>query len=116
MVDGNSRNEETDRIYIEWLNEMPDSKLESEARLTIWTCLHAAWALCLRGVAARSGKAGVRAQNQPEVFAERKRDADDPRISEEKETDVPRPPSEERNERSFYSSRIARTDPGFTSE
>ena len=36
---GNSRNEETDRIYIEWLNEMPDGKLESEARFTIWTCL-----------------------------------------------------------------------------
>jgi hypothetical protein len=39
MLDGNSRNEETDRNYIEWLKEMPDSKLESEARFTIWTCL-----------------------------------------------------------------------------
>ena len=60
MVDGNSRNEETDRIYIEWLNEMPDSKLESEARFTI--CYHAAWPLCLRGLTARPGKAGMRAQ------------------------------------------------------
>jgi hypothetical protein len=39
MVNGNNRSEETDRIYVEWLNEMPDSKLESEAGFTIWRCL-----------------------------------------------------------------------------
>lgn len=39
MIDGNRRSEETDRIYIEWLDEMSDSKLESEARFTIWTFL-----------------------------------------------------------------------------
>jgi hypothetical protein len=35
MVNGNNRSEETDRIDIDWLNEMPDSRLESEARLVL---------------------------------------------------------------------------------
>jgi hypothetical protein len=39
MVGRIRRNQETDRIYIEWLSELPDTKLESEARFTIWRCL-----------------------------------------------------------------------------
>jgi hypothetical protein len=35
IVDGNSRNKANRPNLIEWLNEMPDSKLESEERFTI---------------------------------------------------------------------------------
>jgi hypothetical protein len=83
MVDGNSRNEETDRIYIEWLNEMPDSKLESEARFTIWRCfnkLHGPYDYDLWQ--RDQVKQECERRGQPEVFARAEELVrNDPRIS-----------------------------------